>query len=114
MTQSRNENETTGHGGSTLSLPPVSPYDTGERCEPKPWIPYGTPVNGAYPAEDFGKVDFDDDEGHIICVVYVERTADGQHTVHIDPQYSGDEISAVLHLPSGEVHLNGTEDHSQE
>ncbi|WP_424863002.1 hypothetical protein [Streptomyces sp. MMS24-I29] len=102
MTQPKNGTEPAHEPRSKLS-----PYDTGDRCEPKSWIPYGTTVTKAIPAEDFGKVDFDDDEGRIVCVVHVERRADGGHVVHVDPQCSDDEISVVLHLRSEDVRLDG-------
>jgi hypothetical protein len=57
----------------------LTPYDIGTRCEPKPWLPYGTAVTPATPAENFGKVDFDDDEGTTVCVIHVERNGDGTH-----------------------------------
>jgi len=80
MTQSHAETETTAEQPAELS-----PYDTGARCEPRVWLPYGTEVTPTTPAENFGKVDFDDDEGSTVCVVLVERGKDGVHTVRVDP-----------------------------
>lgn len=62
----------------------LTPYDTGQRCEARPWLPYGTEVSEATPAENFGKVDFDDDEGETVCVAYVERNPDGSHTLWVE------------------------------
>ncbi|MFI9629238.1 hypothetical protein [Streptomyces sp. NPDC052042] len=106
MTQRKNETQTESAYGPRSK---ISPYDTGARCEPKPWIPYGTTVTKATPAEDFGKVDFEDDQGSIVCVMHVERRADGGHVIHVDPQCSDDEISVVLHLRSGDVGLGGVD-----
>ena len=76
----------------------LSPYDTGVRCEAKPWLPYGTKVTEATPAENFGKVDFDDDEGHTVAVVHLERGADGRYTVHVNSLCADDEIQVELSL----------------
>lgn len=64
--------------------PELSPYDTGARCEAKPWIPYGTSVDASTPAENFCKVDFDDDCGDTDCVIYVEKKPEGTLTVHVE------------------------------
>lgn len=80
---------------------PLSPYDTGKRCEPKSWIPYGTKVSEITPAENFGKVDFEDDCGDTVVVVLVERADDGTHVVHVQPLVEEDEIRVELHLDSG-------------
>lgn len=58
MTQPQNESESVH-----VPQPALSPYDTGVRCEAKPWIPLGERVTQATPAESFGKVDFDDERG---------------------------------------------------
>lgn len=69
-----------------------TPYDTGERLEPKSWLPYGTEVTGITPAENFGKVDFDDDEGATVAVAYMARDEDGGYTLHV---VSLDAVGAV-------------------
>lgn len=74
----------------------LSPSDTSARCEAKGWIPYGTNVTEAAPAESFGKVDLDD-ESHTVCVAHVERNADGSHTARIEALCGDDEISVELH-----------------
>lgn len=81
----------------------LTPYDTGERCEAKPWIPYGTKVGAATPAENFGKVDFEDDEGHTVCVVHVERNADGRHTVTVQSLCEDEDLVLVLQRQDGAV-----------
>lgn len=59
----------------------LTPYDTGYRLEPKVWVRDGitSPDGLARLAEDddYGRVDFDDDEGGTVLTVYVERTARG-------------------------------------
>ncbi|MGW9114500.1 hypothetical protein [Microbacterium sp. NPDC055683] len=59
----------------------LTPYDTGDRLEPKVWVHEGitSPDGLARPAEDddYGRVDFDDDEGGTVLTVYVERSARG-------------------------------------
>ncbi len=76
----------------------LSPYDTGDRCEPKVWIPYGTAVSHAAPVESFGKVDFEDEEGGTVCVVHVERASDHRHIVQVQPLCGDDELVIKLHL----------------
>lgn len=73
----------------------LTPYDTGDRAEAKVWIPYGTKITPATPVENFGKVDFDDDEGHTIAVVYIERTAQNTHRIVVDPLGADDELEIV-------------------
>ncbi|MFC4048333.1 hypothetical protein ACFOY4_01445 [Actinomadura syzygii] len=77
--------------------PALSPYDTGVRCEPKSWLPYGTAVTERTPVENFGKVDFEDEEGNTVCVAYVERGRDGRYTVHVEPLGDADAIAVELH-----------------
>lgn len=74
----------------------LTPFDTGERCEAKPWIPYGTAVSEAHPAEDFGKVDFDDDEDRTVAVAWVERRPDGTHRLHVEPLVDDEELSVEV------------------
>lgn len=78
----------------------LSPYDTGTRCEPKMWQPDQNSVINAMKyneTDDIGKVDFDDDEGHTVCVVHVEPDASGKFVVHVQPLCGDDEISVELH-----------------
>lgn len=76
----------------------LSPYNTGERCEAKPWIPYDTKVSEATPTEDFGKVDFDNDEDGTECTIHVERAEDGRHVVVIDNHGDDEDIIVSLRL----------------
>lgn len=79
--------------------PKLTPYDTGSRLEARSWIPYGTNVSEVTPAENFGKVDFDDDEGGTVAVIYMERSADGKFVVHIQPLSDVEDIVIQVHQP---------------
>lgn len=63
----------------------LTPYDTGEVCEAHPWIPYGTPVTDTTPAENFGKVDLDDEEGATVCTIRMTRRRDGRYVLAVEP-----------------------------
>lgn len=62
---------------------PLNPFDTGTRLEPQPWVRMaggvwwaGSTEEGSLrraDADDFGRVDFDDDEGATIAVVYIRK-----------------------------------------
>lgn len=52
----------------------LTPYDTGERLEPRPW--------GATALPDAGKVDFENDESTTQLTIHVEYV-DGTHVVHV-------------------------------
>lgn len=54
----------------------LTPYDTGERAEPRPW-----PTGGNADRDDFGKVDFDNDESRTLITLWVERRPEGGHVV---------------------------------
>lgn len=61
--------------------PAVTPYDTGERLEPRPWVSRERPAQGD---DDFGRVDFDDEEGHTVVTIHVRRRHPGAYMVRID------------------------------
>lgn len=76
--------------GIALGVDARSPYDTGERAQPNPWITLRRHVlhylTGAQLAEEldrFGRVDFDNDASETVATVYVERTAEGAHRVRV-------------------------------
>lgn len=78
----------------------LTPYDTGDRCEPKLWQPDAASVRFAMNHDetaDIGKVDFDDDEAHTVVTVYLARHDDGSHTVHVIPFVDEDELSVTVH-----------------
>lgn len=65
----------------------LTPYDTGERAEPRPWVnPDGsTGSDRSRKAEpvDYGRVDFDDDSGSTLATVHVERRS-GQYVLVVE------------------------------
>lgn len=70
--------------------PPPTPYDTGERLEPHVWKNIaGSPAAGPLPHEDYGKVDFDNDEGGTEFTLYVRYGKDGYEIVLDDPSLEG-------------------------
>lgn len=73
----------------------LTPYDTGARCEAHVWIPGDTPVSESCPAENFGKADFDDEEGWTVVTIWVEKSNDGTHCVKIEEHCSPDEITVA-------------------
>lgn len=78
-----------------------TPYDTGDRCEPKVWLPQGTDVTPATPVGSFGKVDFDDEAGDTVLVAYVERDDNERHSIHITPMIDEGDLRIVLHSHKG-------------
>ncbi|AOY70879.1 MULTISPECIES: hypothetical protein [unclassified Arthrobacter] len=89
--------------------PQLSPYDTGARCEAKPWIPYGERVTAATPAESFGKVDFDDEESGTVCVAYLERDMDGGYTLHVAPLSEDRKVRVAIHYERGVARVNSAQ-----
>lgn len=65
----------------------LTPYDTGERLEPHVWVKGEVATPGGLPRQvtrdDFGRVDFDNEEGGTVLTVHVERTAAG-YTLRVD------------------------------
>lgn len=64
----------------------LTPYDKGERMVPIPWVgaPGDFTTDMDRDPDDFGRVDFNDDEGSTIATVYMTRLDDGTHVLHID------------------------------
>lgn len=56
-----------------------TPYDTGKRSEPKPWQSYHMEDD-----DDYGKVDFEDDAGGTVAVLYIEKGDDGVYVLKGD------------------------------
>ena len=71
-------------------MPELTPYDTGARCEPKPW-----PVNPAHP-DSYGRVDFENDESATVLNIHVESTDDGYRVV-VEPLVDEDMVEVVVH-----------------
>lgn len=61
----------------------ITPYDTGERLEPKSWHVQPRNLPSEEEEERYGRVDFDDDEGRTVLTAYVERTPTG-YAMHIE------------------------------
>lgn len=66
----------------------LTPYDNGTRLEPHVWVRRGDVATpGGLPRRveenDYGRVDFDDDEGRTVLTLHVERTAEG-YTLHVE------------------------------
>ena len=90
----------------------LSPYDTGARLEPHVWVRDDTASPGGLPRRatesDYGRVDFDADDGTTILTLSIERAANG-YQLHID-SHSDDYLHVVganeppkLYGPSAEL-----------
>ncbi|MEO3931398.1 hypothetical protein WMO79_01105 [Micrococcaceae bacterium Sec7.4] len=55
----------------------LTPYDTGDRLEPKPWHVQPRNLPREDEADRYGKVDFENDAGETVLTARVERAADG-------------------------------------
>ena len=87
--------------GIAMTQPTLTPYDTGDRCEPKLWQPDRNSVLAAMREDegnDIGNVDFDDEEGHTVATVHVSRDDDGGYTVHVIPFVDQDELRIETHF----------------
>lgn len=54
----------------------LTPYDTGQRAEPKVWTERHIEDEG-----DYGKVDFDADSDYTIATLYLEKDPDGTYVL---------------------------------
>lgn len=81
----------------------ASPYSTGARLEPHPWVRDGiTGSEYQRPAEadDYGRVDFDDDEGTTIATLHIEGSAiwpEDAFVLKLDVN-----APVIIHGPGGE------------
>lgn len=78
----------------------LTPYDTGDRCEPKLWQPGRLAVLDAMrhsEDEHVGKVDFEDDSGETVCTVHVERDESGVFRMHVTSFVDVDDLEIVRH-----------------
>lgn len=92
---------------NTTATPALTPYDTGDRLEPHPWTAAGDQAKSN--PENYGKVDFDTDEGTTALTVHASRNEDGKdgggYTLHIgnvgvDLAVECDETVPVILVPS--------------
>ena len=70
-------------------MPELTPYDTGQRCEPKVWPAYLSDP------DRYGRVDFDNDEGGTVLTAYVESTPEGYRLV-VEPFFDADGIEVSI------------------
>ncbi|PZT88565.1 MAG: hypothetical protein DI630_33055 [Gordonia sp. (in: high G+C Gram-positive bacteria)] len=87
--------------GIAMAQPTLTPYDTGERCEPKLWQPDRDSVLAAMrdaEGNDIGNVDFEDCDGETAVTVHVSKDADGVFTVHVIPFVDQDELRIETHF----------------
>ena len=86
----------------------LTPYDTGERATPIPWVSnpadFGT-IDIDRDPDDFGRVDFDDDESSTVATIHLSKRDDGGYTVHIIPMH--DDVHIEWH---GETSARLTEE----
>lgn len=80
----------------------LTPYDRGTVLEPKPWVKAtddghftGEDFVRSTVDEDFGKVDFDDDEDATICTVRVQPDG-ADHVVIIDSMLTSGDLRVVV------------------
>lgn len=64
----------------TVTSPGLTPYDTGDRLEPKPW---GKGVEH----EHYGKVDFENEESATVATVWIEATPIGTYVLRMDTDF---------------------------
>lgn len=75
----------------------LTPYDTGERLEPHPWIARDPGLTKAKEPDDYGKVDFDADDGYTVATLHIRKEEDDSYTLagytneplNIDIDYQG-------------------------
>lgn len=84
----------------------LTPFDTGERAEPKPWITGSNIVRdratGVGEPDEYGKVDFDDDESRTVATVHVSKDpVTGSYVVHVVPH--DDDVRVARHGYDEEV-----------
>lgn len=85
-------------------MPTLTPYDTGECAEPRLWVMPGSaasldPSVNPYAdelRENYGRVDFDDDEGRTVATVRVSKDpVSGAYAVHVIPH--DDDVTVEWH-----------------
>lgn len=81
-----------------MSTMPLTPYDTGAVCEPRPWIDPNAPLSEPSDYDRFGRVDFEDDEGATVATVRVVRTQQNyqEHCYRLDVDRHGTTLIGAL------------------
>ncbi|OJU47384.1 MAG: hypothetical protein BGN98_03885 [Microbacterium sp. 69-7] len=83
--------------------PRHTPYDQGTRLEPLVWVTDGiTGQENPRPAEadDYGRVDFDDDAGITVATVHIEAEPDAAEAVYV--MKVNVNAPVIIHGPGGE------------
>lgn len=74
----------------------LNPYDTGWRLEPRPWVKDGTTHPNGLPRQatpdDYGRVDFDNDESNTAFTVWIQKNEDGSYIMRVD-EHQGVELT---------------------
>ncbi len=73
----------------------LTPYDTGQRAEPKPWVTSTQGVGATNDPDWWGKVDFENDSSETVAVVWLERNESGGYTLHLEPV--GGDVDVEVH-----------------
>jgi hypothetical protein len=66
----------------------LTPYDTGERLEPIPWVQEEARRHRTRPPADWGKVDFTNEEGATVFTAHAEREGEGYRLKVNDLSYT--------------------------
>ena len=80
----------------------LTPYDTGQRAEPRVWTNAGDsldqfgPIARGMEEDRYGRVDFDDENGDSLFTVWVDRNEQGARVVHIQ-QLSQTPVAIRIH-----------------
>jgi hypothetical protein len=61
----------------------LTPYDTGERCQPSVWVTADPRRPLEHDRDRYGKVDFEDDASEHVATIWIEKI-DGEYVVMID------------------------------
>jgi hypothetical protein len=77
----RYEREVAAQAARRASL---TPYDTGDRLEPIPWVKdgiTGQELPRTPEPDDYGRVDFDAEDSSTVATLWIERQADGTYVL---------------------------------
>lgn len=89
-----------------IKIPTLTPYDTGERAQPIPWVSSTDRVRdratGVADSDRYGRVDFDDDESRTVATVYMMKGSDGNYHLHIEAM--DDDLKVIDNREGGSAH----------